>query len=296
MLLPPSSRRLVCSAVLLVSAVTVLPGCRFSMRNHGSGSTISPHPISEPESDQYDESGLGSPTHSIPDLSPVPPLPGAGHSGLNDEGIPPAPASDGVSPTGLKSESESSSAETSQSPVAESPPRWKRMLKVPAFASRSVAEPLPSLKPGRHASAIGQRGAEGPATSHVASVKPQSALMHSAQFALRPSSTVIKPFDSDHPNGQASFQSAATNIASIPVSNDPTTLPVLTPMIAPIRTRTITVDQWPHQAKQSASPSATEVTANSAPALASPVEQLSLPEPLPSANDVNSPALLPPGL
>ena len=149
MLFPASFRRVLCSAVLVLGTLSVLPGCKHSYRSHGVDSTLNPRFSSQPVDADYDdraERNLSPRFESFPDLSPVPPLPGAGHSLPSDDALPPSPSPDSVSPTSLQLDSNPSTnpspaIEPNLSPVAESSPRWKQMWKVPSFPKRAVAQP-----------------------------------------------------------------------------------------------------------------------------------------------------------
>ena len=319
MLFPASSRRVLCSAVLVLGTLSVLPGCKHSYRSHGVDSTLNPRFSSQPVDADYDdraERNLSPQFESFPDLSPVPPLPGAGHSLPSDDALPPSPSPDSVSPTSLQLDSNPSTnpspaIEPNLSPVAESSPRWKQMWKVPSFPKRAVAQPLPPLKPGRYSSSIASRTSAGSATEQGVGVRPQSALMHSAQFALRPSSPAFKSEEAGVTSfqslGSASSPSTGLTFNSLPASapsanNDALLVPVITPVIAPIRTRSGQIEQWPHVAKKSISSASGSVkdgessaADNRDPAEASLTELLPLPVANQFVEDAGSPSLLPPG-
>ncbi len=319
MLFPASSRRVLCSAVLVLGTLSVLPGCKHSYRSYGVDSTLNPRFSSQPVEADYDdgaEPNSAPQFESFPDLSPVPPLPGAGHSLPGDDALPPSPSPDSVSPTSLQLDSNPSTdpspaIEPNLSPVAESSPRWKQMLKVPSFPKRAVAQPLPPLKPGRYSSSIASRMSAGSATEQLVGVRPQSALMHSAQFALRPSSPAFKSEEvgvtSFQSLGSASHPSAGLTFNSLPasaqsVNNDALLVPVITPLIAPIRTRSGLIEQWPHVAKKSISSASgplkdgeSSATDSLDPARTSLTELLPLPVADQSVEDTGSPSLLPPG-
>ena len=315
MLFPASSRKILCSAVLVLGTLSVLPGCKHAYRGNGSDSTI--HSRFSPQPVEADYEG-GAESHSapqfepLPDLSPVPPLPGAGHSLPGDDALPPSP--DSVSPTSLQLDSNPAAApspttETNLSPVADSSPRWKQMLKVPSFPKRAVAQPLPPLKPGRYSSSIASRASTGSATGPFVNARPQSALMSSAQFALRPSSSTLKSGEAD----ATSFPSLGSGALSLsdskngslttssPSSNDDATMPVIASAIAPLRTRTGVVAHWPHPAKKTISQADTLKSGESNmadsldPAQAELTELLPLPAANQSVEDAGSPSLLPPG-
>ncbi len=307
MLFSVSSRRLVCSAVLILGTLAGLPGCKHAYRGSGLYSPLDPRRMPRPiESDYDDGPGLHSAPQfeSLPDLSPVPPLPGAGHSLPGGDGVPPSPTLDSVSPTSLQTEPTATPAAApatapSLSPVAESAPsRWKQLLKVPSFPKRTLAQPLSPLKSGRYASSIYNNTSAGSASSPVTSARPQSVLMHSAQFSLRPSSPSLNSADSGATDsgslGQASHHPAAAL-----VSDEPATLPVvITPMV-----RVGQIERWPYQAQKSAnlmkskslkneeSPVADVLDA----AQAGPLEELPLPVATQSVQEGGSPSLLPPG-
>lgn len=319
MLFPASFRRVLCSAVLVLGTLSVLPGCKHSYRSHGVDSTLNPRFSSQPVDADYDdraERNLSPRFESFPDLSPVPPLPGAGHSLPSDDALPPSPSPDSVSPTSLQLDSNPSTnpspaIEPNLSPVAESSPRWKQMWKVPSFPKRAVAQPLPPLKPGRYSSSIVSRTSAGSATEQGVGVRPQSALMHSAQFALRPSSPAFKSEEAGVTSfqslGSASPPSTGLTFNSLPASgqsanNDALLVPVITPVIAPIRTRSGQIEQWPHVAKKSISSASGSVkdgesnpADNRDPAEASLTELLPLPIANQFVEDAGSPSLLPPG-
>ena len=317
MLFTASSRRVLCSAVLVLGTLSVLPGCKHAYRGNGSDSTLNSRFAPQPVEADY-EGGSGSNSapqyESLPDLSPVPPLPGAGHSLPGEDALPPSPSPDSVSPTSLQLDSNpaaapSPTAEPNLSPVAESSPRWKQMLKVPSFPKRAVAQPLPPLKPGRYSSSIASRAATGSATGQFVNARPQSALMSSAQFALRPSSSTLKSGEADATSFPA-LGSGALSLSdskndslttSAPSSNDDAPMPVITPVIAPLRTRTGVVAHWPHPAKKTISPAAPLKSGESNmadsldPAQAELTELLPLPAAAQTSNEDDSPSLLPPG-
>ncbi len=317
MLFPASSRRVLCSAVLVLGTLSVLPGCKHAYRGNGSDSTIHSRFAPQPVEADYEggvESHSAPQFESLPDLSPVPPLPGAGHSLPGDDVLPPSPSSDSVSPTSLQLDSKphavpSPASEPNLSPVAESAPRWKQMLKVPSFPKRAVAQPLPPLKPGRYSSTIASRASTGSTVGQSVGARPQSALMHSAQFALRPSSSPLKSGESEgvgFPSlGSGSLPLSDSKNGSLTASaqstHDDAAIPDITPMIAPIRTRTGVVEQWPHQAKKQTSPSAplNSGESNAAdsldPAQAELTELLPLPVAAQTSDEDGSPSLLPPG-
>ena len=317
MLFTASSRRVLCSAVLVLGTLSVLPGCKHAYRGNGSDSTLnsrfSPQPV---EADYEGGSGSNSAPQyeSLPDLSPVPPLPGAGHSLPGEDALPPSPSPDSVSPTSLQLDSNpaaapSPTAEPNLSPVAESSPRWKQMLKVPSFPKRAVAQPLPPLKPGRYSSSIASRASTGSATGQFVNARPQSALMSSAQFALRPSSSTLRSGEADATSFPAldsewytwSDSKNDSLTTSAQSSNDDAAMPVITPVIAPLRTGTEVIAHWPHPAKKTISPadplkSGESHTADSLdPAQAELTELLPLPAANQSVEDADSPSLLPPG-
>ena len=317
MLFTASSRRVLCSAVLVLGTLSVLPGCKHAYRGNGSDSTLnsrfSPQPV---EADYEGGSGSNSAPQyeSLPDLSPVPPLPGAGHSLPGEDVLPPSPSPDSVSPTSLQLDSNPAAApsltpEPNLSPVAETAPRWKQMLKVPSFPKRAVAQPLPPLKPGRYSSSIASRAAAGSTTGQFVNARPQSALMSSAQFALRPSSSTLKSGEADATSfpalGSGSYSLSDSKNGSLTTSaqssNDNATMPVITPVIAPLSTRTGVVAHWPHPAKKTISPadplnSGESHTADSLdPAQAELTKLLPLPVAAQTSDEDGSPSLLPPG-
>lgn len=313
MLFPASSRKILCSTVLVLGTLSVLPGCKHAYRGNGSDSTIHSRFAPQPVEADYDgevESHSAPQFESLPDLSPVPPLPGAGHSLPGDDVLPPSPSPDSVSPTSLQLDSKphavpSPASEPNLSPVAESTPRWKQMLKVPSFPKRAVAQPLPPLKPGRYSSTIASRPSTGSTVGQSVGARPQSALMHSAQFSLRQSSFPFKSGESEG-GGFPSFDSGSVPMSdskngSLSASTQPTNEDATIPVIAPIRTRTGVVEHWPHQAQKRTLPSAplNSGESNSAdsldPAQAELTELLPLPVAAQTSNEDGSPSLLPPG-
>lgn len=317
MLFPASPQRVLCSAVLVLGTLSVLPGCKHAYRGNGSDSTIHSRFAPQPVETDYEggaESNSAPQFEPLPDLSPVPPLPGAGHSLPGEDALPPSPSPDSVSPTSLQLDSNpaaapSPTAESHLSPVAESSPRWKQMLKVPSFPKRAVAQPLPPLKPGRYSSSIASRASTGSATGQFVNARPQSALMSSAQFALRPSSSTLRSGEADATSfpalGSGSYSLSDSKNGSLTTSaqssNDNATMPVITPVIAPLSTRTGVVAHWPHPAKKTISPadplnSGESHTADSLdPAQAELTKLLQLPVAAQTSDEDGSPSLLPPG-
>jgi len=314
MLFPASSRRILCSAVLVLGTLCVLPGCKHAYRGNGSESTIhsrfAPHPV-EADYEDRDESKSAPQFESLPDLSPVPPLPGAGHSLPGEDSLPPSPSPDSVSPTSLQLDSNptavpSPASEPNLSPVAESSPRWKQMLKVPSLPKRAVAQPLLPLKPGRYSSTIASRASAGSTAGQMVGARPQSALMHSAQFALRPSSSPLKSGESEgvgfpsSDSGSLPLADSKNGSLTASINEDPA-IPVIAPTIAPIRSRTGVVEYWPHQTQKRTPPPSplnngeSDAADSPNPAQAELAELLTLPVAAQTSDKDGSPSLLPPG-
>ena len=307
MLFSVSSRRLLCSAVLIMGAFAGLPGCKHAYRGGGIDSPLGSRRVTQPLDADFDD---GPRLHSaprfesLPDLSPVPPLPGAGHSLPGGDGVPPSPTLNSVSPTSLQSEPTAAldatpSATPSLSPVAESEPsRWQQLLKVPSFPKRTLAQPLPPLKAGRFASPSNRNSSVGSASSPVLSARPQSALMHSAQFALRPSSPALSNNTEADVNDSRSLGQASHQPVPTLVSDEAATLPVVTPMV-----RVGQIERWPHQAQTSSNSIKPRSMKHDESLLsglldaaqASPLDELPLPVATQTVEEAVSPALLPPG-
>ena len=138
-----NSRRAIWSMVFVIGSLSVLSGCKSVYRGYGAES--SDHGPYQPYSG---EPPLNTPAlhEPLPELSPVPPLPGAGHS------VPPEPLPSPVPPAPAEaSRPQSETVEPDAQPVSQSKSFWSRFSARATSGSSIPSGPLPKVRPGRHA-------------------------------------------------------------------------------------------------------------------------------------------------
>ena len=297
-------QRAIWSTVVVIGSLFILSGCKHVYRGSGVESSVSGPYMQQDDGEPL----LNSPAlhEPLPELSPVPPLPGAGHS------VPPEPL-----PPPAPSEPTSTQAEPSQQPVSKTKSFWSQ---VPARASTGRSTPvsqLPTLRQGRHA-AMASNGVSNRTLDPRLAATPYGGTASVAgtnSIASKIDETTAKNFPSlsnltgEHDTqqiesvsspalrGGLSFPAQRSTLAEVEARG-----PVITPMQQPITTRNGVIEDWPYRSQSTAfaSDSRKNVSppqASEVPTTTSNETQFGSTEPAPTAAQeaATIPSLLPPG-
>jgi len=301
------SRRAIWSTAVVIGSLFILSGCKHVYRGSGVESSVS-GPYLQPYDGEPlpDTPALHEP---LPELSPVPPLPGAGHS------VPPEPLPPPAPPA--PSEPTSAQSEPGKQPVSQTRSFWSQMSARASTSRSTPAGELPKLRQGRHA-AVASNTVSNRTMSPRLAVAPfggstSAAGTNSMTSTIDESTAVDFPSLSnlagEHNNqpiesvsspalrGGLSFPASRSALADVETRG-----PIITPMQQPITTRGGAIENWPYRSQPSAfatdsrknvpSPQASEVQTTP-----SNEAQLGLTEQAPAAaqEEVRVPSLLPPG-
>ena len=243
------SWRAIWSTAVVIGSFFILSGCKHIDR----GSSIGPS-VSAPYAQPYDgEPLLDTPTMNepLPELSPVPPLPGAGHSVPPEPLPPPAPA-----------EPTSAQSEPGKQPVSQIKPFWSQMTASAATGRSTPISPLPKLRQGRHAAVVlnavsnrtmDQRLAAAPfgvststpGTNSIASNIHETTVrdFHSlSNLAGENNNQRIESVSSPALRGGLSFPASRSALAEVEAKGL-----VIAPMQQPITTRSGVIEDWPYR-------------------------------------------------
>lgn len=300
------SRRALCSTAVVIGSLFILSGCKHVYRGHGVESAVS-GPYMQP----YDGEPLpNTPAlhEPLPELSPVPPLPGAGHS------VPPEPLPPPASPA--PSEPTSTQAEPGKQPVSQTKSFWSQVSARASTGRSTPVSQLPTLRQGRHA-AIASNGVSNRTMDPRLAGTPFGVTASAAgmnSIASKIDETTARNFPSlsnltgEHDTrqiesvsssalrGGLTFPAARSTLAEVEARG-----PVITPMQQPITTRNGVIEDWPYRSQPSA---LADVVKNAAPQQAGKVQttpsnkfQFGSTEPTPAAarDETTVPSLLPPG-
>ena len=300
-----NSRRAILSTAVVVGSLFILSGCKHFARSggvqsSGSGSYLSP----------YDNpSATVSPAlnEPLPELTPVPPLPGAGHS-VPPEPLPPPP----VPPA--------PSTPTSALPAPEGPAVSQTRSLWDQFSDRmSVdrpvpASPLPKLRQGRHAAVASaptlnrtteprlSASALGNARSMQGSRSITSTVDDTVVNRIPPLNDLVGSGNGQPIESVSSLVSrdggASSNARSGVLGSEPSGL-VITPLQQPLVTGNGVIEDWPYHAQPSAFVANKQKIAPIPPIDETPTTESSVGSieqtPAISKEEATVPSLLPPG-
>ena len=299
------SRRAFCSTVVVMGSLLLLSGCKHIYRGDGVEASVS-GPYMRP---YHGDPLLDPPVQSepLPELSPVPPLPGAGHS-TPPEPLPPPPA---------PAEPNSAQAEPGRPAGWQTRSRWSQ-LSARAFTGRlASASPLPPLRPGRHAP-MASMGVLSRETDPRLAASPVGVSMATPRM-----NSIGSKIGETTAGGGHSFDNHAGDhhgryieAVSTPALRSGPSLPVsqpaldgaesrrtaIVPMQQPIVTRNGVIEHWPYRSQPTTFLSDSRKDASPRPASAGPTTpsnetQFGSTEPTPFAaqEETTVPSLLPPG-
>ncbi len=288
------SRQAVWSTVVVIGSLPIFSGCKHVYRGSGVESSVSgPYVQSFDGEPQSETPALHEP---LPELSPVPPLPGAGHSEPPEPLPPPAPPVPSV-PANTQTEP----AEPDQQPVSQTRSFWSRIAARASVDRSASASPLPKVRPGRHAVV-----ASNAASDRTMNPSPAAGLFGVSTWNSGVNSTASTAGEtspkyfhspgnlagvSHHQSIESGSTSASPGGFSPPTSRSgladvETKGPVITPLPQPITTRSGVIEAWPHHSPSSA-------FANVTPKSDSPPPLSDVPAAVQETATV--PSLLPPG-
>lgn len=241
------------AALIICGALSANMGCRHTR----PGGSVDSSGIL-PESQPYDSplESQGSALHEpLPDLSPVPPIPGAGHSASPEPVLPPSPPPAPAEPMSFLPTVEERSVNTASTPsntraVESALPRTKAVS-----PTRGSTE----LRPGRHAAPSRLTIAQQQAPHGVATRPPQavsSSRTSEESIARQVASDVERS-----PSGNVPIIESVSGVASVSSSRETQTTgtsresgPVITPLATPEEVRRGVVEPWPHRRQLPVSP------------------------------------------
>lgn len=297
------SRRAIWSTALVMGSLFILSGCKHVYRGHGVEPSIS-GPYIQPDDDEplLDSPALYEP---LPELSPVPPLPGAGHSIPPEPLPPPAPA-----------EPTSTQAEPGQQPVSQQARSFWSQMSARASTGRSASvSPLPKLRQGRHAAVASNTVPNRITASHLAASPFGVSTLRTNSIASKIDTTTagditsfsnlagernnqpIESVSSPALRGGPSFPRPQSASAGVDTRG-----PVITPASQPMTTENKGIENWPHRPQTSTL--VTDSQKNALPLLAREVQAAPSGEtpfgsteqaPDEVQEEVTVPSLLPPG-
>lgn len=302
-----NSRRAIWSTAFVIGSLFVLSGCKHVYR----GSGIEPS-VSGPYMQPHDGEPLpGTPAlhEPLPELSPVPPLPGAGHS------LPPEPLPPPAPPA--SSEPTSAQSEPDQQRVSQTETFWSRWSPRATTSRSTPVSQMSTIRQGRHAamaaSGVSNRTMAPRLTAAPFGVSASAAGVNSNATPFDGSTTknVRSRSDVTGENNNRPIESVSAPAMrggiSVPASRSvlagvETVGPVITPLLSPITARGGVIEDWPYRAQPSAV--AADSVKNAPPPQAGKVQttpsnetRFGSTEPTPAvAQDAAMvPSLLPPG-
>lgn len=302
MFFPMNSRRAIWPMVFAIGSLSILSGCRTAYRGNGVESSVS-----GPYQPYSGEPQLSAPAlhEPLPELSPVPPLPGAGHSEPPEplpSSVPPAPAE--------ASRPQSETVEPDAQPVSQSKSIWSR-FSARATSGRSISvSPLPKVRPGRHAAS-----ASSPASNRATSIGDTPSIFGANSMAQGIDGT---PYGGFHAPGnlvgltksrpvEAVSSPAVRSGLALPASGSALSEadaigPIITPLQIPNSTSGGVIEAWPHRSQPAAIPGFVRKNASppllkDLPVASSNETQFGSIQPAPAAvqDEATVPSLLPPG-
>ena len=246
------SRRAIWSTAVVIGSFFILSGCKHIDR----GSSIGPS-VSAPYAQPYDGAPLlDTPAlhEPLPELSPVPPLPGAGHSVPPEPLPPPAPA-----------EPTSAQSEPGKQSVSQIKSFWSQMTASAATGRSTPVSPLPKLRQGRHAAvvsnAVSNRAMDPrlaaapfgvstsiPGTNSIASKIHETTVRDFnslSNLTGENNNQRIEPVSSPALRGGLSFPVSRSALAEVEAKGL-----VIAPMQQPITTRSGVIEDWPYRQQQ----------------------------------------------
>lgn len=302
------SRRAFCSTAVVVGSLLLLSGCKHIHRGDGVEASVS-GPYMRP---YHGDTSLDTPVQSepLPELSPVPPRSGAGHS-VPPEPLPPPPPPAPAEPNSAR-------AEPGRPAGLQTRSRWSQLSARASTGRLASGSPLPPLRQGRHA-AIASMGVSNRATDPRFAAFPvgvSTATPRTNSIDSRIGETTAgggHSFDNQAGGPHGRYIEAVSTPTwrsgpSFPVSQP--TLdgavsrePAIVPMQQPIVTRNGVIEHWPYRSQpptfladsvKDASPK----PANAVPTTPSNETRFGSTEPAPFAAREETtavPSLLPPG-
>ena len=299
------SRRAIWSAIVVVGSLCILSGCMHAHRGSGVESTVS-----GPSLQPYD--GVNVPNapalhEPLPELSPVPPLPGAGHS------LPPEPLPPPAPPE--PSESNSAQAELSREPVLQTRSFWSQMTSRASIGRSAPVSQLPAIRQGHHAAVasisvpnrtMDPRFAATPfgVANSVAGTNPRASKFDETTARNFPLLSSLAGENNSRQIESVSSPAWRGSVLSVPRSAQvagEANGPIITPIQQPLTTRNEVIEDWPYRSRPSAL--ANDSRKNVSPQQASEAQPIPLSEtqfgsatePAPTAAPETGPSLLPPG-
>lgn len=292
----PASRRRIWSAAVVAGTLFLLSGCKHLDR----GRSVEPA-ISGPSLQSYDgERSPDTPVlhEPLPELSPVPPLPGAGHSVPPEPLPPPSPAPAEPSNTLVEPV-----VEPGPKSVSRSRSLWSQMSERASTVGSASDSPLPKLRQGRHAVVVSNsapnrtmdsRFATTPFGVSVSTSRTSSSTSPTDEATARDVESLDKLAGNNHRpiESVASFAWRGGHSFSHPrpVSAEVATQgPVITPMEQPIAIKRSVIEDWPYRSPPS--PVAADTRKNVVPQQVG-IEQPTLSNEAEAGSAVQAPAAL----
>lgn len=294
------SRRATWSTVVVVGSLFMLSGCKHVYRGSGVESSVSGSYMQPYDGEPLlDTPALHEP---LPELSPVPPLPGAGHSVPPEPLPPPAPAE----PTSAQSES-------GKQPVLQTQSFWSQLSARASTGRSTSVSQLPKIRQGRHAAVASSTASARIMDSRLAAsplgVSTSTTRTNSTDSKI--DETTAKDFYSlsnlagennnqpiESVSSSASRGSLAFPVPRSTLAEAETKGVVITPMQQPITTRSGVIEDWPYRWQPSGI--AADSRKNVSPQPASEIQTTPSNETQfgltgPALEEVKVPSLLPPG-
>jgi hypothetical protein len=243
--------RAIWSAAFVIGSLCVLPGCKHVYRGSGFESSVSGSPVQSYVGEPMPDSSASH--EPLPELSPVPPLPGAGHSPAPEPVPPPAP-----------SEPTSAQAEPETPPMSQTKSLWSQPSARGSIRKSSPTNSLATIRQGRHAAmasnvvpkqtvdprfaaipyrVAGSNPGSGPITSknHETTAQDFPALGNPAG---EHNSHSIESVSSPALRGGLSFPAARSTFAELESVG-----PHITPRQQPSTTRNGVIEDWPDRSQ-----------------------------------------------
>ena len=302
MFFPMNSRRMIWSMAFLIGSLSVLSGCKTAYRGSRVESSVS-----GPYQPYIGEPALSAPAlhEPLPELSPVPPLPGAGHS------VPPEPLPPPVPPAPAEaSRPQSEAVESDAQSVSQSKSFWSKFSARAGSGRSTLVSPLPKIRPGRHAAS-----ASSFASNHATPIGAAPSIFGKSSMAEGIGGT---PYGGFHASGNLAGLTKRQPVETVSSPAIPSGLalptsrsalaeagaigPMITPLQEPNSTRNEVIEAWPYRSQAAAIPSFSQNKASPPPLKDLPVassneSQFGSIKPAPAAaqDDATVPSLLPPG-
>ena len=294
------SRRAIWSTVVVVGSLFMLSGCKHVYRGSGvessvSGSCMQPYD-GEPV---LDTPALHDP---LPELSPVPPLPGAGHSVPPEPLPPPAPAE----PTSAQSES-------GKQPVLQPQSFWSQLSARASTGRSTSVSQFPKVRQGRHAAFASSTASARIMDSRLAAsalgVSTSTTRANSTDSKLDETTTQgfyslgnlagennnppIESVSSSAVRGGLAFPVPRSTLAEVEAKGV-----VITPLPQPFTMRSGVIEDWPYRSQPTGIAAESRKIVSPQPASEVPTTpsnetQFGLTEP--AQAEMTVPSLLPPG-